>query len=85
MQIQKVKRKKKVIAFKFKIGSGGSEIVKRKQPDDASKRTKQKAKRTKVSAKKVSSGLEGSTTGRVSSSSEIQVFDHLLCMFFFSC
>ena len=67
----KGKVKKKVIAFKSKLSSGSSEIIKRKEPQDASHRANQKAKRAKVSAKKVSSSLEGSTTGRVSSSSTI--------------
>ena len=44
----KGKVKKKAIAFKSKLGSGGTEIVKRKQPEDALDRTKQKAKRAKV-------------------------------------
>ena len=61
----KGKVKKKAIAFKSKLGSGGTEIVKRKQPEDASVKTKQKAKRAKVSAKKGLSGLEGSTIERV--------------------
>ena len=78
----KGKVKKKVVTFKSKLGLGGSEIVKRKEPEDGSHRTKKKVKMAKVSAKKVSSGLEGSSTGRVSSST-IQVFDHLFVFFFF--
>ena len=34
------KVKKKAIMIKFKLGSGGTDIVKRKQTDDASVRTK---------------------------------------------
>ena len=67
----KGKVKKKVIVFKSKLGSGSSEIVKRKEPKNALHRANKKTKRAKVTTKKVSSSLEGSTTRRVSSSSVI--------------
>ena len=43
----KGKVRKKAITFKSKLGSGGIESVKSKQPEDASVKTKQKAKRLK--------------------------------------
>ena len=79
----KGKGKKKTIAFKAKQETMGIELVKRKEPEDVSQRKKQKANRAKLTSKKVSSGVEGSSTSRVSSSIAIQVFDHVFCIFFF--
>ena len=72
-----------MIAIKSKVDIVGTISVKKKQPEVASQRKNEKAKRVKLSSIKVSSGLEGTSTGRVSSSSAIKVFHHLFCVFYF--
>ena len=76
--IQKVLKRikkvsKKAIAIKSKLGFGGTKCGKRKQPEGASIRTKQKAKMAKISRKKGSTIFESSSNDRVISPAVSQV------------
>ena len=73
--------KKKAIVVKPKHVNMGSELVKRKEPEDVSHRKKKKAKRAKLISKSVSSGVGGFSTTIASSSVAIQVFDNVYYFF----
>ena len=74
--------KKKKFFFKAKEGNVGSELLKRKKPEDVLHRKKKKAKRAKLISKSVFSGIGGFSTVVASSLIVIKVLHNV---FFFFC